>query len=80
LFDLDVTLWGKSNTCIFTHKGQRIKLISSQSKTERVEKKFVAPQGKKGLNLISPKESKREVMQGNQPRHLFMQFMSMARK
>jgi len=33
LFDLDVTLRGKSNTCTFIYKGQMIKLIPSQQKT-----------------------------------------------
>ena len=33
LFDLDVTLREKSNTCTFTYEGQRIKLIPSQPKT-----------------------------------------------
>ena len=70
LFDLDVTLRGKSNTCTFTHKGQRIKLVPSQPKTGRAEKKPVTPEGKRGLNLISPKEFKRVVVQGNRSRHL----------
>jgi len=65
LFDLNVTLREKSNTCTFTREGQRIKLISSQPKTGIEEKKPVAPQGQKRLNLISPKESKKEVVHGN---------------
>ena len=69
LFDLDDTLRGKSNTCIFIHEGQKIKLISSQPKTRRAGKKPVAPHGEKGLNLISPKESKRDVVHENRPRH-----------
>jgi len=65
LFDLDVTLRGKFNTCTFTHKGQMIKLIPSQPNTRIAEKKPVALQEKKGLNLIGPKESKREIVHGN---------------
>jgi len=42
-----------------------IKLISGQLKTEKAEKKAVASQEKMGLNLIIPKESKREVVHGN---------------
>jgi len=53
LFDLDVILREKSNTCTFTHKGQRIKLILSQPKTGRAEKKSAVPQGKMELNLIA---------------------------
>ena len=47
LFDLDVTLRVKSNTCVFSHEGQKIKLIPSQSKTERAKKKPVALQREK---------------------------------
>ena len=45
-------------------------MIPGQSKAVRKEKKPVAPQGQKRLNLISPKESKREVVHGNRPRHV----------
>ena len=68
LFDLDVTLREKSNTCTFTHEGQRIKLIPSQSKTKIAEMKHFA-QGQKWLNLINLKEFKREVVHDNRPRH-----------
>ena len=69
LFDLDVTLRRKSNTCTFTHKGKRIKLIPSQPKTESKEE-TCRTTTEKELNLISSKESKREVVHGNQPRYL----------
>jgi len=48
LFDLDVTLRGKSNTCIFNHSGQKIKLILSQPKTGRTEKILSHHKGKRG--------------------------------
>jgi len=56
LFDMDVILWGKSNTCTFNYGGQRIKLIPSQPRSKQEEKKPVDTRKEKNLNLISPKE------------------------
>jgi len=58
---LDVTLWGRSNTCTFTHERRRIKLLPNHPKTWQVEKKSVTPKKEKGLNLINLKEIKKEV-------------------
>ena len=69
LFDLNITLMGKSNNCTFTHNRQTIKLIPNQPKTGIAENS-VAPQRQKGLNLISSKESKREIVHCNRPKHL----------
>ena len=62
LFDMDVTLWEKSNTCTFNYKGQRIKLIPSQLKSKQEEKKSVDTRKEKNLNLISPKEIEKKVI------------------
>ena len=66
LFDMDVTLWRKSNICTFNHEGQLIKLILSQPKSKQSEKKSVETKKEKNLNLISPKEIKKEVINGTQ--------------
>jgi len=66
LFDMDVTLWRKSNICTFNHEGQLIKLIPSQPKSKQSEKKSVETKKEKNLNLISPKEIKREAINGKQ--------------
>ena len=55
LFDMDVTLWEKSNICTFNYEGQRIKLIPSQRRSKQ-EKKPVDTRKEKNFNLISPKE------------------------
>jgi len=66
LFDMDVTLWGKSNICNFNYEGQRIKLIPRQPKFKQEEKKSVDTRKEKNLNLISPKEIEKEVISGAQ--------------
>ena len=66
LFDMDVTLWGKSNICTFNYEGQRIKLISSQPKSKKEEKRSVDIRKEKNFNLISPKEIEKEVINGVQ--------------
>ena len=65
LFDMDATLWGKSNTCTFNYEGQRIKLIPSQPRSKQ-EKKPVDTRKEKNLNLINPKEIEQEVISGAQ--------------
>ena len=50
LFDMDVALWGKSNTCAFNHEGQLIKLISSQPKSKQGEKKSIETRKENDLN------------------------------
>jgi len=56
LFDIDVTLWRKSNICTFNYEGQQIRLIPSQPRSKQDEKKSVETRKKKNLNLISPKK------------------------
>jgi len=62
---MDVTLWGKSNACTFNYEGQQIKLIPSQPRSKQ-EKKPVDTRKEKNLNLICPKEIKKEVISGAQ--------------
>uniref|UniRef100_A0A2N9FGZ1 RNA-directed DNA polymerase n=1 Tax=Fagus sylvatica TaxID=28930 RepID=A0A2N9FGZ1_FAGSY len=58
LYDLDVTLHGRSNSCSFVFEGKKIKLTSLQPKPIEVNKKreVMAP---KGLNIISHKAFER---------------------
>uniref|UniRef100_A0A2N9IA60 Reverse transcriptase n=1 Tax=Fagus sylvatica TaxID=28930 RepID=A0A2N9IA60_FAGSY len=58
LYDLDVTLHGRSNSCSFVFEGKKIKLTPLQPKPIEVNKKreVMAP---KGLNIISHKAFKR---------------------
>jgi len=65
LFDMNVTLWVKSNTCTFNHEGQRIKLIPSQPKSKQSEKS-AGTRKEKNFNLISPKEIEKEVINETQ--------------
>ena len=64
LIDMDITLWGKSNTCTFNHEGQQIKLISNQPKSQQGEKKSLETRKKKKFNLINPNEIEKEVING----------------
>jgi len=66
LFDIDVTLWEKSNTYTFNYKGQWIKLIPSQPKFKQSEKKSIETWKEKNLSLINPKEITKEVINGTQ--------------
>jgi len=47
LFDIDVILWEKFNTCTFNQEGQRIKLIPNQPKSKQGEKKSAETRKKK---------------------------------
>ena len=60
LYDLDVTLHGRSNSCSFMFKGKKIVLL--KPKPIDVSKKTKAPKTK-GLNIISPKAFERVVVQ-----------------
>ena len=68
LFDMDVTLWGKSNTCIFNYEGQWVKLIPSQPKSKHGEKRSNETHKEKKLILrtYSWKEIEKEVINGTQ--------------
>ena len=62
LYDLDVTLHGRSNSCSFEFEGKKIKLTLLQPKPIEVNKKreVMAP---KGLNIISHKAFERVASQ-----------------
>lgn len=62
LFDMDVTLYGRSNMCMFEFQGKKIKFIPRAprydlKKKEKVDKTKSAKRNKsKGLHIIRPRE------------------------
>ncbi|GFZ19760.1 hypothetical protein Acr_28g0004650 [Actinidia rufa] len=60
LFDMDVTIYGRSNSCSFLFENKRIKLNPLQPKPASKQKKENPTNGK-DLNIISPKEFEREI-------------------
>ena len=54
LYDLDVTLHGRSNSCSFMFEGKKLELNPLKPKPIDMSKKTKAPKAK-GLNIISPK-------------------------
>ena len=62
LYDLDVTLHGRSNSCSFVFEGKKIVLNPLKPKPLDMSKKTKVPKAK-GLNIISPKEFERVAVQ-----------------
>ena len=60
LYDLDVTIYGRTNSCSFTFKGKKIKLNPLQPRHITEGKKREESKGK-GLHIISPKVTERLV-------------------
>ena len=46
LFDLNVTIYGRTNHCSFVHNGKKVKLMSDQPKPPTYEKKVDKSKGK----------------------------------
>ena len=53
LFDLDVRLFGKSNSCTFMYKGQKIRINPIEPKPKAPFKKSKIPKKSKSLPLVS---------------------------
>ena len=62
LYDLDVTLHGRSNSCSFMFEGKKIVLNPLKPKPIDMSKKIEAPKAK-GLNIISSKAFERVAIQ-----------------
>ena len=62
LYDLDVTLHGRSNSCSFMFEGKKIMLNPLKPKPINMSKKTEAPNAK-DLNIISPRAFEREAVQ-----------------
>ena len=61
LYDLDVTIYGRTNSCSFTFKGKKIKLKPLQPRHITEGKKREESKGK-SLHIISPKMTERLVI------------------
>lgn len=74
LFDMNATLYGRTNTCVFKFEGEKIKLTTlflkahSGGKSQVDKGKDVKGPQTKTLNILSPKEFEQEV-QGDAPIH-----------
>ncbi|XP_020683270.2 uncharacterized protein LOC110100190, partial [Dendrobium catenatum] len=64
LFDNDVHIYGRTNTCVFEHNGKKIKLMPSQPKPPKTEAKPIPAKQSKGLHLLTAKEVETEITQG----------------
>ncbi|KAI0507857.1 hypothetical protein KFK09_013985 [Dendrobium nobile] len=63
IYDNDVHIYGRSNTCVFEHVGKKIKLLPSQPRvTDTTKSNPTKP--KKGVNLVTAKVLISEVSQG----------------
>ena len=62
LFGLDVTIYGRSNSCTFIHKGRkiRINLLEPKSNTS-VQKEDKVPEKQKSPHLVDAKTMERDV-------------------
>ena len=54
LFDLDVTIYGRTNQCLFVHNGKKVKIMPNQPKPSTREKE--ADKGKDKVDVINPKK------------------------
>ena len=56
LFDLDVTLFGRSNSCTFVYKVQKIRINPIEPKPKAPFKKSKISEKPKSLHLVSAKK------------------------
>ena len=61
MFDLDVTLFGRSNSYKFVYKGQKIRTNPIEPKPKAPFKKSKVPEKSKSLHLVSAKKMERFV-------------------
>jgi len=64
LFDHDATLYGRSNTCVFFHQGKKITINPIQPKDPVKKGSSGLKEKKTGVNLITPKELEKEILEG----------------
>ena len=65
LYDHDATLVGKSNSCSFTHLGNKIMIYPTPPKDPIKRGSSSLKEKKPGLNLISDKELEQEIKGGS---------------
>ena len=64
LFDVDVTIYGKSNTCIFLHEGKRYRIQPTEPKNHTtLSQKLVA---NKSIHILSAKSFENEAKEPSQ--------------
>ena len=61
LYDLDATLYGRSNSCVFIYKGHKIMINPMESKPKASFKKNNVPNKPKSLHLVDAKTMERDV-------------------
>ena len=61
LYELDVTLYGRSNSCTFVYKGQKIMINPIEPKPKTPFKKSKVPDKPKSLHLVDAKTMERDV-------------------
>ncbi|PKU60253.1 hypothetical protein MA16_Dca027978 [Dendrobium catenatum] len=64
LFDNNVHIYGRSNTCVFKHEGKKIKLLPTQPKSTKEEIKPNSLKPNTGLNLLTAKDLGTELESG----------------
>ena len=61
LYDLDVTLYRRSNSCTFVYKGQKIRINPIEPKPKTPFKKNKVPDKPKSFHLVDAKTMERDV-------------------
>ena len=61
LFDVDATIFGKSNSCIFTFEGRKIRINPMEPKPKPTPKIHKATDTHKAIHLVTAKVFEREV-------------------
>jgi len=64
VYDLDVTIYGRSNSDSFVRDGKKVKLAPLRSDPSPETKQIDASSSKKALNLISPKTIDKKIAKG----------------
>ncbi|XP_072987259.1 uncharacterized protein [Typha latifolia] len=64
LFDKDVHIYGRSNICMFEHEGKKIKILPSQPRGGKMEKKSDPIHSDNKVSLISARGIEREMSKG----------------
>ena len=61
MLDLDVTLYGRSNSCTFVFKGQKIRINPMEPKPKTPFKKNKVSEKTKSLHLVDAKTMEHDV-------------------
>ena len=61
MYNLDVTLYGRSNSCTFVYKGQKIRINAIKPKTKILFKKNKVLDKPNSLHLVDAKTMERDV-------------------